>query len=70
MTVEVRLFDIYNEVTRAADWLRGKYNVGSVHGHFEQEFNAKILYNEPGTFPHRIIFNTAEDYTVFMLRWS
>ena len=69
MTEEISVFAIYDEVSKAADWLRHKYKVQSVHQLFEQEFNATIVYTD-GKFPHHLIFKTPEDFTMFMLRWA
>lgn len=62
----------------AGAWVRAKYQVPpecTIHEEFEREFNC-TLEMEPGSetdswaAPVKIVFNTPEYMTLFLLRWS
>lgn len=61
-----------NLLAEAGLWVRQKYQIPvecTIDEQFEQEFHCKISRDEFG-FSRDIVFDTEEDYLLFVLRWA
>ena len=75
---ELDIVEHFAMTSDAGAWVRAKYQIPPeyvINEEFEREFNCKLEL-EPGSekdswaAPVKIVFNTPEDMTLFLLRWG